>query len=223
MSLFADPDAASIPIHCVAKGAWPAAAERLEPGAAAFAAALGFEGKPGQQALLPGPGGRLGAVLYGVEPPGGAPPRSAGAGPARRRCCRRAPTASPSRGPRGRTSRPCPGCSSAIASRATGARRPRRRGSSRPPGSMRARLERIARGTALARNLVNTPANDMGPDALEAAALRPRAAPRRQRPHGRGDELLERDFPLIHAVGPGRAPAAAPRRPRLGRRPTRRR
>lgn len=39
-----------------------------------------------------------------------------------------------------------------------------------PAGVDAARLERIAAAMALARDLVNTPANDMGPDALEAAA-----------------------------------------------------
>jgi hypothetical protein len=59
------------------------------------------------------------------------------------------------------------------------------------------------------RDLINTPANDMGPDALEAAVLG------LSHTHGarvaviRGDELIEQNYPLIHAVG--RASAQAPR------------
>jgi leucyl aminopeptidase len=71
-------------------------------------------------------------------------------------------------------------------------------------------LARIVEGVALARDLINTPANDMGPAELEAAAQKLAAQ------HGAsfksivGDDLLAQNFPLIHAVG-----RAAPRAPRL--------
>lgn len=64
-------------------------------------------------------------------------------------------------------------------------------------------------GVWLGRDLINTPASDMGPDELEAEA---RALSAR---HGAaievivGDELLARNFPMIHAVG--RASTRAPR------------
>ena len=70
-------------------------------------------------------------------------------------------------------------------------------------------VRRLADGVFLARDLVNTPASDMGPDALENA-VRTLA-----RKHGatievtRGDDLLTRNFPMIHAVG--RASSEAPR------------
>lgn len=70
-------------------------------------------------------------------------------------------------------------------------------------------IERQLAGILLARDLINTPTNDMGPDDLEAA-LRALADH-----YGAtvtsivGDELLEKNFPLIHAVG--RASAVAPR------------
>ena len=72
-------------------------------------------------------------------------------------------------------------------------------------------LSRIAEGVALARDLINTPANDMGPAELEAGRAR-----RLAREHGAsiraivGDDLLKQNFPLIHAVG-----RASPRAPRL--------
>ena len=62
----------------------------------------------------------------------------------------------------------------------------------------------------LGRDLINTPANDMGPDDIENAA---RELALR---HGAsvsvitGDDLLTHNFPLIHAVG-----RASPRAPRL--------
>ncbi|WBU63302.1 leucyl aminopeptidase family protein [Paracoccus aerodenitrificans] len=71
------------------------------------------------------------------------------------------------------------------------------------------RLIAMAESEFLTRDLINTPANDMGPDALEAAA--------RDVAQRNGfsvnvisdDALLEHDFPMIHAVG--RAGAQAPR------------
>jgi leucyl aminopeptidase len=72
-------------------------------------------------------------------------------------------------------------------------------------------VTRIAEGVALARDLINTPANDMGPGDLEAAA---RALAQRHGAKFRsivGDQLLKQNFPLIHAVGRAADPARAPR------------
>ena len=72
-------------------------------------------------------------------------------------------------------------------------------------------LERVVEGVTLARDLINTPANDLGPAQLEQAA-RDLAAR-----HGAtvdaivGDDLLAQNFPLIHAVGRAAAVNAAPR------------
>ncbi|SDD32101.1 leucyl aminopeptidase [Paracoccus isoporae] len=78
-----------------------------------------------------------------------------------------------------------------------------------PEGVDAPRLIAMAEAEFLTRDLINTPASDMGPDALEEAA---RALAGR---HGfaveviAGDDLLDRNFPMIHAVG--RASAQAPR------------
>ena len=79
-----------------------------------------------------------------------------------------------------------------------------------PPQSLdRDELQHIVDGVTLARDLINTPANDMGPAQLEQAARK--LAARHAASVGVlvGDELLAQNFPLIHAVG--RAAAAAPR------------
>ena len=47
-----------------------------------------------------------------------------------------------------------------------------------PEGVNAARIERIAKGVTLGRYLINTPANDMDPDPLEAASA---ALPSRRR------------------------------------------
>ena len=72
-----------------------------------------------------------------------------------------------------------------------------------------ARLEQIAAGEALTRDLINTPANDMGPTALEAAVVDLAGRYGASIDAIRGEALLEQNFPMIHAVG--RAAAQAPR------------
>ncbi|MBN8243359.1 leucyl aminopeptidase family protein [Nitratireductor aquimarinus] len=78
-----------------------------------------------------------------------------------------------------------------------------------PEGVDAERVQRLADGSFLARDLINTPAGDMDPDALEAA-MRTLADQ-----HGAamtvvaGDDLLKKNLPMIHAVG--RAAEAAPR------------
>ena len=82
------------------------------------------------------------------------------------------------------------------------------------PGKVDAkRLEIIAAAEGLIRDLINTPASDMGPAELEAAAREVAGE------HGarvsviRGDDLLKRNLPMIHTVG--RAAEQATRAPRL--------
>lgn len=76
-------------------------------------------------------------------------------------------------------------------------------------GADMAEVERVVRATWLARDLVNTPANDMGPDALHAAAESVAQAYGARFTAIIGDDLLAQNYPLIHAVG--RAAAQAPR------------
>jgi len=67
-----------------------------------------------------------------------------------------------------------------------------------------------AAATAFARDLINTPANDLGPGELAAAASELAARYGARCEVLVGEELSKRNFPLIHAVG-----AASPREPRL--------
>jgi leucyl aminopeptidase len=78
-----------------------------------------------------------------------------------------------------------------------------------PARADRGQVERAARGASFVRDLVNTPAEDMGPAELAEAAS---AMARRLSMTVRiieGEALREKNFPLIHAVG--RASARAPR------------
>ena len=70
-------------------------------------------------------------------------------------------------------------------------------------------LAAVARGAALTCDLVNTPANDMGPEALEAAVRSLAESHGAEVTVTEGAALLDGNFPLIHTVG--RAGAQAPR------------
>jgi leucyl aminopeptidase len=72
-----------------------------------------------------------------------------------------------------------------------------------PAGADAAEAARVAEGVFLARDLINTPANDMGPAELAAAAKE------LAKKHGAkisiidGEALKQQNFPLIYAVGHG--------------------
>ena len=78
-----------------------------------------------------------------------------------------------------------------------------------PSGADRGAVERAASAVFLVRDLVNTPADDMGPGELAAAAEAI------ARTHGAkfktivGDDLIKANYPMVHAVG--RASVRAPR------------
>ena len=78
-----------------------------------------------------------------------------------------------------------------------------------PEGVDARRLEIIAAGEALTRDLINTPTSDMGPEALEAAMRTLAEEFGGKVAAVTGDALLDANLPLIHAVG--RVGGEAPR------------
>ncbi len=79
-----------------------------------------------------------------------------------------------------------------------------------PQGCDPRRLDIIAGASDLARDLINTPARDMGPGALEQAFLELASRHDAEARVIRSEDLLARNFPMIHTVG-----AAAAEAPRL--------
>ncbi|MSO65330.1 MAG: leucyl aminopeptidase family protein [Alphaproteobacteria bacterium] len=79
-----------------------------------------------------------------------------------------------------------------------------------PPSADRTLVTSMVAAHALVRDLINTPTEDMGPDALAAAARSVAKSHQATFSVIIGDELLRRNFPAIHAVG-----RAATREPRL--------
>jgi len=78
-----------------------------------------------------------------------------------------------------------------------------------PKGVDRRRTTAIAEGIYLCRDLINTPASDMGPGELAEAARTLARAHKGKVRMTVGDDLLRENYPMIHAVG--RASARAPR------------
>ncbi|HVO03092.1 MAG TPA: leucyl aminopeptidase family protein [Candidatus Cybelea sp.] len=78
-----------------------------------------------------------------------------------------------------------------------------------PEGADKAAVERLVKSMALARDLINTPAEDMGPPELAEAAKRVAQEFKAKFSVIVGDDLLKQNYPTIHAVG--RAAEKAPR------------
>ena len=195
----------AVPIWFVTVASYPDVRKAIGTEACAFADAAGFEPKAGRHLLLPGKKG-LGGVLFGLED--GDEARDPFL-----------PGRLPQQLPDGvyRFANAPHDTRLAALAFALGAYRFTRYRKSEahavkldlPQGLDRDELIRIVEGVTLARDLINTPANDMGPAQLEQAARK--LAARHSATIGAivGDELLAQNFPLIHAVG--RAAAGVPR------------
>ena len=199
--------ASTIPVTFVNDLSWRDVREGLDPRARAFADAAGFEPSPGRHLLLPSAEGGLAGVLFALE---NSEDANKDLFRAAALCGLLPPGAY-------RFANPAHHSRLAALAFALGcyrfARYRKQDGKELKlelPGNLDGEdLSRIVEGVYLARDLTNTPANDMGPPELEEAA---RALATR---HGAamrsivGEDLITQNFPLIHAVG--RAAARAPR------------
>jgi leucyl aminopeptidase len=204
--VFAAAGTGSIPIWFVTAASWPEIQARLDPRARAFTASAGFEPKPGRTLALPGPDGAVTDVLFGLEGESAARDPFLPGGLA---------TALPS-GTYRFANAPHDARLAALAIALGSYRFSRYRKADAkeirlvvPQDVDADDVSRIAEAATLARDLINTPSNDMGPAELEDAA---RAIAKRYGAAAHsivGDNLLNENFPLIHAVG--RASVRAPR------------
>ena len=200
-----DPTRNAVPIVLTSRARWPQTRAALAPEARAFAEAAGFDAAPGAHLLAPDARGGLAAVLFAL----------ADADAAVRDPFLIGRLASIL--PRGRyrfAEEPGDGGLAALGFLLSSYRFTRYRKAKSAEvvleaarGAERQRIEIIASAVALGRDLINTPANDMGPSALEAAAT---ALARKHGARAKvvaGAQLLKQNFPLVHAVGKGAADA----------------
>ncbi|RZJ94710.1 MAG: leucyl aminopeptidase family protein [Brevundimonas sp.] len=85
-----------------------------------------------------------------------------------------------------------------------------------PDGVDVAEVSRIAAACALAREMVDTPAADMGPLQIETIAREIAESAGAAISVTTGDALLEENYPAVHAVGRAAAPHRAPRLIEIG-------
>ncbi|MEO0391200.1 MAG: leucyl aminopeptidase family protein [Pseudomonadota bacterium] len=203
---FADPTEDAIPLRVVPEDQLQAWRDGLSDAHSAWAQASGFTGGLGQAVALPGPDGQIAAAAIGWGTP---------SAQARGRFHLAAGAA---RLPAG-TYRLDGDISEAEALGwlLSHYRFDRYRSASgtaarlvAPNSVDRAAVEARAAGEALTRDLINTPASDMGPPDLEAAAQDVAAHYGGDISVVTGEALLTQNLPLIHAVG-----RAADRAPRL--------
>ena len=202
------PAAPAIPITFASKTTWAAISKSLADPARQFAAANDFTAKPGKCLILPAPDGTIAQVVFGLENegsktrdlfrpgslPGLLPPgvyRFANA-PHDARLATLA---------------------FALGSYRFGRYRKAEAPSVRlvpPEGVDVTDIMRMAEAASLARDLINTPSNDMGPEELARPPRSWQSATAQVSSSIVGDDLVAQNFPLIHAVG-----MASPRAPRL--------
>ncbi|MBX9931940.1 MAG: leucyl aminopeptidase family protein [Methylobacterium sp.] len=196
----------AVPVACVSAAGWAAIREGLSQRHQAYCAAVDFAPKAGRIVLLPGEDGRVARVLFGLGEPGGD-----------RLVAGKLPGLLPPGAYRFDDGQDAgfDAAEAALAWLLGSYRFTRYRQAPlsprlvAPDGVDAAEIVRIASAVAMGRDLVNTPANDLGPAEIEAAARLLAEC------HGAAvavtkGEALARDFPMIHAVG-----MASPRAPRL--------
>ncbi|MBM3597019.1 MAG: leucyl aminopeptidase family protein [Alphaproteobacteria bacterium] len=201
-------DARTVPIEAIETGKFPTWLRGADASVKAWVESTGFNAEAGSVSLVAGAGGKLARVLVGVE---AGDPIWAFAG---------LPGQLPTEAGRSyalSTRLKPPAATRAALGWALGSygftryKKPKRTPAALvwPIGVDRARVEREAEAIAMVRDLINTPAGDLGPKELAEAA---RGLARK---HGAkfsvivGDDLLRRNYPSIHAVG--RAASNGPR------------
>jgi len=199
-------DAAAIPIRAIFERETGPTLDAAPPAAKAFAAISDFKGKAGQVLAVPGTDGALASVLFGLgdsEDPMAFRTLAAKL-PAGTYRIDQAPKAMAAEQ-----------VALAFALGSYRFDRYKSHGAEKAKlvaeGCDVAEVRQVAHACALARDMVNTPANDMGPLQLETIAREIAEQ------HGAtitvvtGDALLEANYPAVHAVGRAAVPERGPR------------
>ncbi len=200
---------ASIPVHGVNGDTWEAVATQIGPEALAFAKASGFDGGAGSHQALPGSDGQVRAVLFGVE--------GAGAKECDPFLFGKLATLLPEgiyRLEGGIDNAELATLGFILGSYRFERYKAKPKGVKvkliPPHGVDATRVSMMAEAIAQGRDLINTPANDLGPAEIEATIRDVAAHFGAQVSSIIGDELLVQNYPMVHAVG-----RASPREPRI--------
>jgi leucyl aminopeptidase len=196
------------PIWCIEADSWPARRDSLAPAARAFAEAVDFKPEPGNHLLLPGKDGTVAGALYALDKPSARQPDAFLPG--------KLATLLPAGTWRFETAPPDSRLA-ALAFALGGYRFTRYRKNEAktarielPAGVDGNDLTRIVEAVFFVRDLINTPANDIGPAELETSARAVASEFGASLRSVVGEALRAEGFPLVHAVG-----RAAAREPRL--------
>ena len=201
----APPEAPSIPIFAISSQDWPSYLDGKASGQAAWATSHDFKAQAGRVLLVPAPDGTLERVLFGL---GSSPTPALYGGLAAKLPAGDYHLATPVNKEQGHAILVFYLLGTYVYKKYK-VKEVRAARLVAPLGADSTAASVTVSAVELGRDLVNTPPNDMGPDALEAAALT------LAKQHGaeieviRGAELIAQNYPLIHAVG--RASAQEPR------------
>jgi len=194
-------DATFIPIHAISSAEWPAYLEGKSSAQAALAGHQDFRAQAGRVLVIPAPDGGLERVLFGL---GAGTDTSVYGALASKLPAGDYRIASPLAKEQGHA---------ILVAYLLGAyvfdrykrKDPRLARLIAPAGADVEAASRTVAAVKLGRDLVNTPPNDMGPDALEATAVALGESHGAEIEVIRGADLLAQNYPLIHAVGRGAA------------------
>jgi leucyl aminopeptidase len=203
------PQGAATPIHALRASEWETWSATKPESLRRLCAAHDFRGQPGRILLAPATDGAIERVLFGLgDKPSAMQFGALGA---------QLPTGdyAIAWAPRELDGKAI-ATAFAMGTYAFTRYKPRKRGLPRlvaPEGANATEARRIAEAVFFARDLINTPANDMGPEALHAQAQTVATECGATFEAVVGEQLLEQNFPMIHTVG--RAAKEAPRLLRL--------
>jgi len=196
---FASPAPDATPVWLVSAENWPTVKSTIGAAAAAFADRCGFQPKAGRMQLLPGEAGALAGVLFGIDEANALTRDPFGPG--------KLATSLPE-GVYRFANTPQDADLAALGFLLALYRYDRFKANNAPRPSLVApdevdaiQIQRTAEAVAFGRDLVNTPANVLGPNALEQEAVKLAEHFDASVTMVRGDELIGANFPLIHAVG----------------------
>jgi leucyl aminopeptidase len=190
----------SLPIYIVRKGAEKADLAALPSEVRTWLVATEFKPAPGRVVVLPGDNGGLGGAVLGLGTPDEAPRNAL------------SPGALPAALPPGiyhfatQPADPTLACVAWLLgcyrfARYKPSSKPEPRVLIAPHGTIHPEAVRAAQAVWLGRDLINTPAGDLGPSDLADSAVALAAAHGASSTVIAGDDLLTQNYPMVHAVG----------------------